>query len=295
MYYRRKIALSLLQVFNNELDKIQVQKLLFLFSRYKTKKKTYDFVPYKFGCFSFQANADLNTLKKYGIVSESSKTWKKLDDTNYLTQIDKEDRKIILDFSIIYKNKTNDDLIDLTYKRYPYYAINSTIVKKYLSEEEMNNLDNFRSFEDEVVLFTIGYEGISLEHYLNKLIKSNVKLLCDVRKNALSMKYGFSKSQLKNACEGVGINYVHIPEVGINSDKRQELNTQNDYDNLFREYISNNLSQTKDYQKKILDLLKTNKRVALTCFEANKCQCHRTHLAKAISDFKEFKYEVEHL
>jgi len=295
MYYRRKIALSLLQVFNNELDKIQVQKLLFLFSRYKTKKKTYDFVPYKFGCFSFQANADLNTLKKYGIVSESSKSWKKLDVTNYLSQLDKEDKKIISDFAIIYKNKTNDDLIDLTYKRYPYYAINSTIAEKYLSSEELKNLDNFRSFENDIILFTIGYEGISLEHYLNKLIKNNIKLLCDVRKNALSMKYGFSKNQLKNACEGVGIKYIHIPKVGINSDKRQELNSQSDYDNLFKEYVSNNLSQTKDYQREILFLLKENKRVALTCFEANECQCHRTHLAEAISKFEEFKYQIEHL
>lgn len=295
MYYRRKITLSLLQVFNNELDKIQVQKLLFLFSRYKTKKKTYDFVPYKFGCFSFQANADLNTLKKYGIVSESSKSWKKLDDTNYLSQLDKEDKKIISDFAIIYKNKTNDDLIDLTYKRYPYYAINSTISEKYLSKEELKKLNNFRSFEDEIILFTIGYEGISLEHYLNKLIKNNIRLLCDVRRNALSMKYGFSKSQLKKACEGVGIIYVHVPEVGINSNKRKELNTQNDYDTLFKEYVSNNLSQTKDYQKAILHLLKENKRVALTCFEANECQCHRTHLAEAISNFEEFVYEIEHL
>ncbi|MCH7524681.1 MAG: DUF488 domain-containing protein [Bacteroidetes bacterium] len=295
MYYRRKIILSLLQVFNNELDKIQVQKLLFLHSRYKTKKKTYDFVPYKYGCFSFHANADLNTLKKYGIVSESSKTWAKMDKTNYLAQLNMEDKKIISDFAIMYKNKTNDDLIDLTYKRYPYYAINSSIVKKHLSKEELKNLDNFRSHESKTVLFTIGYEGISLEYYLNKLIKNNIKLLCDVRKNALSMKYGFSKSQLKNACERVGIKYVHIPEVGINSDKRQKLITQKDYDVLFREYVINNLPQTTDYQIKILSLLKEYKRIALTCFEADKCQCHRTHLADAISKFKEFEYEIKHL
>ncbi|MGC6432388.1 MAG: DUF488 family protein [Jejuia sp.] len=295
MFYRRKVALSLLQVFDNELDKIQIQKLLFLYSRYKNKKKTYDFVPYKFGCFSFQANADLNTLKKYGIVSETSKSWKKLDETNYLAQLEKADKKIISDFAIIYKNKSNDDLIDLTYKRYPYYAINSTIADKHLSKKEIKKLDDFRSFEDDTVLFTIGYEGISLEHYLNKLIKNNIKLLCDVRKNALSMKYGFSKSQLKNACEGVGIKYIHIPEVGINSDKRQELNNQNDYDILFKEYVTNSLSQTKQYQEEILSLLKQHKRIALTCFEADSCQCHRSHLAEAISNFKGFEYEVEHL
>ncbi len=295
MYYRRKIALSLLQVFNNELDKIQTQKLLFLHSKYKTKKKTYDFVPYKYGCFSFQANADLNTLIKYGIVSESSESWKKIDNTDYLIQLDKEDKKIISDFAIIYKDKTNDDLIDLTYQRYPYFAINSVIAQKHLSKSDLKNLDNYRSFENDTVLFTIGYEGISLEHYLNKLIRNNIKLLCDVRRNALSMKYGFSKNQLKNACEGVGIKYIHIPEVGINSDKRQELNSQSDYDKLFKEYVSNNLSQTTEYQKKILYLLKENKRIALTCFEADKCQCHRTHLAEAISNFKDFKYEIEHL
>ena len=295
MYYRRKIILSLLQVFNNELDKIQVQKLLFLYSRYKTKRKSYDFIPYKFGCFSFQANADLNTLKKYGIVSETSTSWNKIDNTNYLIQLDKEDKKIISDFSIIYKNKTNQDLISLTHKNYPYYTINSTIAKEYLTKKELKNLDNFRSDDNETILFTIGYEGISLERYLNRLIRNNISLLCDVRKNALSMKYGFSKNQLKNSCEGVGIKYIHIPEVGIQSDKRQELNSQKDYDKLFREYVSNNLSQTLNYQKKILSLLKDNKRIALTCFEANNCQCHRTHLAESISNFDEFKYEIQHL
>jgi len=285
----------MLQVFGNQLDKIQIQKLLFLYSRYKTKRKTYDFVPYKFGCFSFQANADLNTLKKYGIVDDSSTSWNKVNDINYLVQLDKEDRKIISDFAIIYKGKTSDDLIDLTYKRYPYYAINSTIAKNHLSEEELLNLDNFKSTENETVLFTLGYEGISLEHYLNRLIKNNIKVLCDVRKNALSMKYGFSKSQLKNACEGVNIEYIHIPEVGIVSDKRKELNSQKDYDELFEDYKKNNLTQTNEHQIYILNLLKKKKRIALTCFEADSCQCHRTHLANAVSNLIGFKYELEHL
>lgn len=285
----------MLQVFEKKLEKIQLQKLLFLFSRYKTKRKTYDFVPYKYGCFSFQANADLNTLKKYGIVDDTSNSWHKLNDVNYLIELDKEDKKIISDFGIIYKNKTSDDLIDLTYERYPYYAINSTIADKHLSENKILDLNNYRSDESETVLFTIGYEGISLEKYLNKLIKNNIKVLCDVRKNALSMKYGFSKSQLKNACEGVGIEYTHIPEVGIISDKRRELNTQKDYDELFEDYKNNNLTQTTEYQINILNLLKNKKRIALTCFEAESCQCHRTHLAIAVSNLKGFKYELEHL
>lgn len=294
MYYRRKVILAFLEVFGGNLEKIQLQKLLFLYSRYKTRK-TFDFVPYKYGCYSFQANQDLKTLKKYNIVNDDHSSWIKCDNTNYLLQLEKRDKKIISDFKIIYKNKTSDDLIKLTYNRYPYYAINSTVAKDYLTKKELNNLNNFRSEEEEITLFTIGYEGISLEHYLNRLIKNNIRTLCDVRKNALSMKYGFSKSQLKNACEGIGINYIHIPEVGIESDKRQELNSQNDYDILFLDYKKNKLSQTIGYQKKILKLLQKERRIALTCFEAEPCQCHRTHLADAIADFDEFKYEVVHL
>jgi uncharacterized protein (DUF488 family) len=295
MYYRRKILLSLIQVFEGELEKIQLQKLLFLYTRFQKERKTYDFVPYKYGCFSFQANSDLSTLKKYGIVSETTKSWKKEDDVSYLNELTKEDKKIISDFRIIYANKSSDDLIKLTYKRYPYFAINSTIAKDYLDETEFENLNNYRSFEEETILFTIGYEGISLESYLNKLIKSNIKVLCDVRKNALSMKYGFSKTQLKNACNGVGIEYVHIPEVGIDSDQRQELKTQNDYDCLFEEYKENNLKKSIDSQTEILNLLIQNKRIALTCFEADICQCHRKHLSEAITNLKDFKYKLEHL
>ncbi len=34
------------------------------------------------------------------------------------------------------------------------------------------------------------------------------------------MKFGFSKSQLQAACLGVEIEFVHIPQLGIESDKR---------------------------------------------------------------------------
>lgn len=287
--------MSLIQVFEGELEKIQLQKLLFLYTRFQKEKKTYDFVPYKFGCFSFQANADLSTLKKYGIVSETTKSWKKADEVNYLNELTKEDKKTISDFRIIYANKTSDDLINLTYKRYPYFAINSIVAEEYLTKEEFQNLDNYRCYDDEIVLFTIGYQGITLEAYLNKLIKNNIKVLCDVRKNALSMKYGFSKSQLKNACNGVGIEYIHIPEVGIDSEQRQELKTQKDYDILFEEYKTNNLNKSISSQTEILNLLKKNKRIALTCFEADICQCHRKHLSEAITHLKGFKYNLEHL
>ena len=144
-------------------------------------------------------------------------------------------------------------------------------------------------------MFTIGYEGISLEKYLQKLVQNNVKILVDVRKNPLSMKFGFSKTLLKRYSNSLGIEYLHIPEVGINSDKRQVLESQADYDRLFDDYRKTTLSETSAHQKQILDLLKKHKRVALTCFEAEPCQCHRSHLAASISKSPEFQYSLIHL
>jgi uncharacterized protein (DUF488 family) len=109
------------------------------------------------------------------------------------------------------------------------------------------------------------------------------------------MKYGFSKSQLQRYCANLGIQYVHFPEVGIQSEQRQELNTQADYDKLFAVYRQSNLTKTTVSQEEILNLLKENKRIALTCFEANINQCHRKHLAEAIESLPSFEYEVKHI
>ena len=294
MYYRRKVLLSLLQVFDNKLDKISLQKLLMLYSSLQSKP-VYQFVPYKYGCFSFQANADLSALAKYGQVGEEENYWLKTDKTEYTKELRETDRTALRSIKTTYAGKSRDELIRTTYIKFPYYALNSTIVHEVLTETEYRNLKHLRHSHDNTVLFTIGYEGISLEEYLNKLIINNIKVLVDVRKNAFSMKYGFSKSQLKNACEGVGIKYLHIPDLGIESDKRQELNDQSDYDKLFVKYRNEILTKTTNQQKYIFALLEKEKRVALTCFEANICQCHRKHLADAITQLPEFQYELKHI
>lgn len=294
MYYRRKILLSLLQVFDGELNKISLQKLLFLLSRQQVEK-SFHFVPYKFGCYSFQANADLGTLVKYGLVSELDKNWKRADSKDYFLELKSKDQIAIRYIKNQFGMLSKDELIRFTYKNYPFYAINSTISSNVLNADELKRVEKQKPSKSEIVLFTIGYEGISLEEYLNKLIVNDIRVLCDVRKNSLSMKYGFSKSQLQNACKGVGIEYYHMPEVGIDSNKRQELHTQSDYDKLFVFYRSTVLKDEIQKQKEILTLLKTKRRIALTCFELNIHQCHRIHLADSISKLNGFNYEVKHI
>ncbi|HLA59242.1 MAG TPA: DUF488 domain-containing protein [Puia sp.] len=294
MYYRRKIILALLQVFGGELGKINLQKLLFLICK-KQKEPDYDFIPYLYGCFSHSARADLSTMVKKGFLEENDNSYTKKDKKNYLLLLDEADQKVVNQTYLLYNKLDREGLMKYTYTHYPYYAINSTLADKLLNKEQLSKIDAVRPVTTDTILFTIGYEGSSLEAYLNKLVHHDIKTLVDVRNNPLSQKFGFSKSQLQRYCAGLNIEYIHFPDVGIQSEYRQQLNTQGDYDKLFDTYKLKTLSQTLSTQEHILTILKEKKRIALTCFEANICQCHRKHLAESITGLSGWNYELKHI
>lgn len=131
-----------------------------------------------------------------------------------------------------------NELVALTYKRYPYTATRSEIAERVLAGDAaaLERISSARPGADGPRVQTIGYEGHTLESYLNVLLQAGVSLLCDVRRNPISRKYGFSKKALSKGCEGVGLGYEHVPELGIDSSQRRNLNTQSDYDALFAEY-----------------------------------------------------------
>ncbi len=294
MFYRRKVILALIELLGGEVEKLRFQKLLFLYAMQK-KNPEYDFVPYKFGCYSYSAKADMDTMVKRGYLSKTENLYIKEDTKSYILTLKSTDKTLLENVVVDYGKMSSSALIKHTYLNFPFYAIYSTIVKDVMPGKLYERVEKEIPKNEEITLFTMGYEGISLEMYLQKLVRNNVKLLVDVRKNALSMKFGFSKSLLKKYCNSLGIGYLHIPEVGINSDKRQKLETQADYNRLFKNYRETTLIETADEQKLILELLKKYKRIALTCFEAKSCQCHRTHLANAIKESPEFIYDIKHL
>lgn len=284
MFYRRKIMLALLEKTGGTLGRLKFQKLLFLIGQ-QQEKPSFDFVPYKFGAYSFRATADAGTLVKYGLLSTTAeKSWTKETEEQFFPQLKKRDQQILN--AVIYQhgNSSGRKLIEYTYQKHPYYAINSTVAERYLNEEQLNRIDTARPQEaNKKELFTIGYEGISAEVYFNKLIENKVNALVDVRRNAASMKYGFHKSQLAYVCKSLGIAYYHVPEVGVENDKRKSLKTQADYDDLFSVYRNEMLTNTAEAQQGIVALFERHRRIALTCFEALPCQCHRSHLADYLS------------
>ena len=285
MYYRRKLLLGILEEFGGILPHTNLQKILLLVTR-KQLVKSFDFVPYKYGAFSFQANQDLSTLSKKDVIINKTKSrgsdWILNTDDVYFSSLKKEDQAAIKQTKNEIAGLSQRDLVKYTYVRYPYFATKSQIAGGLLTSEELGHVNNQKRSFNQPAFFTIGYEGISLETYLNKLIINDVKLLCDVRKNPLSMKYGFSKSQLNKACESVGISYKHIPQLGIDSAKRTDLKTMNDYNRLFDEYEKTTLVENHIQLEEIYKLAEKYKRIAITCFEKEPCMCHRSRLAEAL-------------
>ena len=294
MFYRRKIVFALLENFEEGLESTRLQKMVFLMTQMQ-KEANYHFVPYKFGCYSYSLKADLQAMVRRDWIAETEKTYQTKTKKKFFKELTQQDQKLVTETIARYGNMKTDVITTHTYLNFPYYATNSTIAERLLPEKYFKKVMEARPNDNRTALFTIGYEGISLEEYLNRLIKNNVKLLVDVRKNPLSQKYGFSKSSLTRYCGNLGIDYIHIPEVGIDSSKRRELNTQSDYDELFSEYRETVLTETAESQNTIIELLERYKRIALTCFEAETCQCHRTHLAEKLKKSPNFKYPLMHI
>ncbi len=295
MFYRRKLLLALIEIFENSISKIELQKYLFLITG-SQKKPAYDFVPCKYGCYSFTLASDLSILESQNILCLNEDTVTKTGDESYCSQLDLHDRSVIKNIFRKSKDfKTVDDLIRYTYNLAPCFAINSEIKEKLLDTEELEKVNKFKPKENSISLSTIGYEGISIETYINRLIKNNIKCLVDVRKNPRSIKFGFSEKRFKSICEEVGIKYVSIRELGIETGKRAKLETQKDYDDLFKEYINDNLSLTKDSQLHVLKLLREYKRVALTCFEKDINKCHRKILSEYIREKYHPVNSIEHI
>ena len=281
LYYREKIILSILEEFNGKLSRTQLQKYLFLFTRMQNEP-SYDFMPYNFGCYSFQASKDLEHLQKDHLIYHNEEWNLAPVKKSYKDMLTNEDRLVLYKIRKNYKHLSQRELVRQVYLDYPYYTIHSTIKEEMLSKEEQACIDkyieNHYSLNDETpTLFTIGYEGISFEMYLNKLIQCNIKLLIDVRKNPFSHKYGFSKGILASIVNKMGIKYVHIPELGIITEKRKKLETINDYKALFDEY-EKTLPSKESYLREIIDYMDKYKRIALTCFEKDVNKCHRTRI-----------------
>ena len=296
LFERQRLLLTLLDAVGEPVGHTDFQKLLFLFTRECETAPSYDFVPYKFGAFSFTSYADKRKLIAEGLLAEDDQNWTLTDAGRATARRQAVEPLRVAGFCRQHSRLRGNALIVEQYRQHPYYASRSEILDKLrLEAEALARIAVAKPKRQPAGLVTIGYEGRSLESYLNELLRDGVTMLCDVRRNPLSRKYGFSKGTLSKACEGVGIRYEHLPELGISSEQRRELDTQADYDALFAEYERESLPQQRAALETIRGWVAAGERVALTCFERLPEQCHRHCVAEALEHISGAKLRAHHL
>ena len=293
---RQKALLNYISIAGEIKSKTLLVKALFLLCEEELKPRgcsLYDFFPYKYGPFSFSLmKCDIQRLIKEGIISVFP--YRIIDKRRADKIIDGLDDAMSSALERIhnrYGKMTAAKIKNYVYASYPYFAIhNENNPEVYLPHDPANS-----PLLQEARIFTIGYEGRSLDAFLNTLIANNVKALVDIRNNPVSMKYGFTGSLLKHYVEETGIKYISIPELGIESRYRKNLDEQGDYTNLFKIYESEILPQRKDKMALLKNLITQEKRIALMCFEKDERMCHRGIASRYFQNWCGNKYGVSHL
>ncbi len=270
-----------------------MEKLLFCYCA-ETGSHDYDFFPYRFGCFSFLSYQDKRVLTSQGyLFAEERFKLKRQTRSSRLSA--GQERESIQAFAMRMKGLRGKKLVRHVYLKYPYFATRSEIASKILSPDEQKIVEDHANTESNSVLFTAGYEGLTIDAYINRLIRNNVAMVVDVRRNPISMKYGFSKTRFSSYLQSAGIKYEHIHQLGIESNLRKNLETKREYDTLFETYAKYSLPEREEELLRVRNLLAEHKRIALTCFESDHTSCHRHKITESLERSKGWGIPIKHI
>lgn len=130
-------------------------------------------------------------------------------------------------------------------------------------------------------LFTIGYEGATIDAFLDALSKAGVRTLVDVRAVPLSRKPGFSKRSLAAAAAERGISYRHLQRLGTPAEGRNAARAH-DHATMRRVYLEH--LEAPDAQAEMAMLVDQARESpsALLCFERKPEDCHRSVLIEQL-------------
>ena len=131
-----------------------------------------------------------------------------------------------------------------------------------------------------MTIFTIGYEGATVDEVVASLNAAGVERLIDVRALPLSRRPGFSKTALAAAMAEAGMDYVHLkplgtPKAGRDAGKKGDVATLRA---VYADQLA--LPEAQLAAARMRDLA-AERPSALLCYERDPCHCHRTLLLAA--------------
>ena len=275
MLSRQRAILRLIQNEGGSINRLRLVKLAFLLSRETEAPRTgiYEFVPYKRGPFSFTLYHDLRTLQRDGWVTEGKHEIATAETPDLEAAfLDKEFLAMIDRVSQAKRGVATPALVDDIYRTFPWFTLNSQTIRKRAVVRPAVSSE----------VYTVGYEGITVDGLLDLLLRKGMRRLVDVRSNPIARRYGFHKETLRRLCADVEIEYTHLGSLGVPSAWRADLCDEASYARLFDRYEKEILpTQTAAVHKAAELILEMPS--ALMCMEAEHHRCHRSRLAVDIA------------
>lgn len=284
MLRRQKILLTILHESKRSLSQIEVVKLAFLLrheSAIGEDPSFYDFVPYKYGPFSFALYRELEALQNNGYVEVSEASIRlsertRAESLNKVRELTARELSSVTGVVSKYSRLKANALVHDVYSRYPWFTLNSELTD--LVPQPRPKRPKAR-----IAVYTSGYEGKSVDQFFGILMRAGVRKVIDVRFNPMSRKYGFAGSSLRRIGEKLGIGYAHLPELGISGEHRECLNDYDSYQRLLDRYAHTFLKKQESALKTLADMLRQTASV-LVCMEKDVMCCHRGRLATEMAN-----------
>jgi hypothetical protein len=244
---------------------------------------SYDFVPYKFGPFSFLLYRDLDNLGKGGYIRPECEGGSVHIEASAedivgveVAQLPQQLRLRIQRLADRHKARSLDALLGDVYARFPWFAMHTE--RKDLISTPLPGRP-----EPPVAVYTAGYEGDTVDGFFSRLLTTGIRRILDVRANPVSRKYGFARSSMNHIAESLGVRFYHMPQLGIPPALRKDLGTPEAYHRLL-DWYETTLPGRSHAVAQAADHLQAEPSV-LVCAEKDPAFCHRGRLSKALAEF----------
>jgi uncharacterized protein (DUF488 family) len=283
MFARQKVALAVLERAGRPLAPTVFVKMMFLLRQKTTlgsDASFYDFVPYKFGPFSFALYRDLDGLRGAGYVAPGE------EQIQLASQSRQQTRSVVEGLApatvsavtaIVdrYAGMKHAPLLKQVYSEYPWFASRSELAYLVKTPDPKRPKAN-------IAVYTVGYEGKSVDGFFDGLLRAGIETILDVRANPISRKYGFARKSMADIAQKLGLDYQHFPELGIVSEERTDLNDRAAYQRLLDRYEREMLPRQPDALRRIVEAVLRSPS-AMLCMERDVTCCHRGRLAQAVA------------
>jgi uncharacterized protein (DUF488 family) len=280
---RQKAILAILMDAGGALERTAFVKLAFLLRQqpgFQGAGTFYDFVPYKFGPFSFALYREMEALERNGYVhldehriSLCSAMCRDAD--RRAAELSPGDRRLVAATVRRFGRMSATDLLKHVYHTYPWFATRSE--RRDLAPAQLPS-----PAAAPPGVYTVGYEGRSVDGFFDLLLHGGIAGVADVRANPVSRKYGFARSSMSRIAGKLGIAYEHLPCLGIPAEARRGLGVSVDREELLARYERDVLPRQREEISRLASIF-SRRPIVLVCMEAEPRMCHRLRLAERVA------------